>query len=127
MARIKSFAASSVAKMVKTLFSCEIVRSLSTKGVISESLHGLILADAYGVPNVWWNPNGESGLVGHNGNFKFEDYFESVGQINRKFVTHFEQVNEDNWQDLMSVTTETSLVNTEVLREAFPFGSESKV
>jgi len=25
------------------------------------------------------------------------------------------------------VTTETSLVNTEVLREAFPFGSESKV
>ena len=99
----------------------------NAKGVISESLHGLILADAYNVPNVWWNPNGESGLVGHNGNFKFEDYFESVGQINRKFVPHFEEVTEDNWQDLMSVTTETSLVNTEVLREAFPFGSESKV
>jgi pyruvyltransferase len=99
----------------------------NAKGVISESLHGLILADAYGVPNVWWKENGDEGLAGHTGNFKFEDYFESVGQINRKFVTHFEEVTEDNWQDLMSVETETSLVDIEVLREAFPFGSESNV
>ena len=42
-------------------------------------------------------------------------------------MTHFEEVTEDNWQDLMSVETETSLVDIEVLREAFPFGSESNV
>jgi len=84
----------------------------------------LILADAYNVPNVWWNANGENGLAGHNGNFKFEDYFESMGQIGRKFVVDFEDVTEDNWQELMSVTAGTSLVDTEVLREAFPFGSK---
>jgi pyruvyltransferase len=98
----------------------------NAKGVISESLHGLILADAYGVPNVWWNENGDNGLAGHAGNFKFEDYFQSVGQINRKFVTHFKEVTEDNWQHLMSVETGTSLVDNEVLRSAFPFKSLSE-
>jgi len=103
----------------------EVVDAIANaKGVISESLHGLILADAYNVPNVWWNANGENGLAGHNGNFKFEDYFESMGQIDRKFVVDFEDVTEDNWQELMSVTAGTSLVDTEVLREAFPFGSK---
>ena len=94
----------------------------NAKGVISESLHGLILADAYNVPNVWWNPNEDSGLAGHAGNFKFEDYFDSVGQTNRKFVKDFEEVTQENWQQLMKVeTTKPVLVDNEKLKQAFPF------
>jgi len=97
----------------------------NAKGVISESLHGLILADAYGVPNVWWK-NGEEGLAGHAGNFKFQDYFESVGQTDQKFVSHFEEITEDNWQELMNrETAKPSLVDVDVLREAFPYRQAS--
>lgn len=42
--------------------------------VISSSLHGIIVADAFGVPNVWME-TGRS-LVG--GRWKFADYFASV-------------------------------------------------
>lgn len=44
--------------------------------VISSSLHGLIISDAFSVPNMWIK-------IGENikgGNFKYLDYFESVGR-----------------------------------------------
>lgn len=44
--------------------------------IASSSLHGLILADAYKVPNVWITLKGE--LLG--GDFKFKDYFSGVGR-----------------------------------------------
>jgi hypothetical protein len=44
--------------------------------VISSSLHGLIVADAYGIPNVWLQVGPP--LVG--GKWKFHDYFASVGR-----------------------------------------------
>lgn len=43
--------------------------------LISSSLHGLIIADALGIPSVW---SAESSLVG--GNFKFFDYASAVGR-----------------------------------------------
>ena len=45
--------------------------------VLSSSLHGLIIADAYQVPNVWIT------ITGHehpDNNFKFHDYLQSVGK-----------------------------------------------
>nr|WP_280823832.1 polysaccharide pyruvyl transferase family protein [Mesorhizobium soli] len=45
--------------------------------VISSSLHGLITADAFGVPSVWTSPG--NSLYG--GVWKFYDYFESVGRL----------------------------------------------
>ena len=41
--------------------------------VISSSLHGLIVADAYGVPNTWMHPGTQS-------HFKYYDYAASVGR-----------------------------------------------
>lgn len=46
---------------------------LSCKKIITSSLHGLIIADAYGIPNAWLasgTPNGRE--------FKYWDYFASV-------------------------------------------------
>jgi pyruvyltransferase len=43
--------------------------------IVSTSLHGLILADAYGIPNAW------AKLGDHipGGTFKFNDYYRSIG------------------------------------------------
>lgn len=48
----------------------------SVKKVVSSSLHGLIAADAYGIPNARINLTGR--LVG--GDHKFIDYSESIGR-----------------------------------------------
>lgn len=53
-------------KVVEAIGSCEVV--------LSQSLHGLIVADALGVPNVWVGPSDE--MVG--GRFKFDDYFSTL-------------------------------------------------
>lgn len=42
--------------------------------IFSQSLHGLIVADALGIPNVWVAPS--DGMAG--GRFKFDDYFSTI-------------------------------------------------
>lgn len=42
--------------------------------IASSSLHGLIISEAYGIPNVWTQ---SSTLLG--GHFKFHDFFQSLG------------------------------------------------
>lgn len=49
---------------------------LNARVVISQSLHGLIMADALGVPNVWYQDE----ALHSGGIFKFLDYFSSVGR-----------------------------------------------
>lgn len=55
--------------VIDEICQCEIIAS--------SSLHGLILADAYGIPNVWCTLSGK--LLG--GSFKFKDYFSGIGRI----------------------------------------------
>lgn len=57
---------------------------LSCEFILSSSLHGLILADAYGVPNQWITF--EEGLPG--GTFKFEDYYSAVGKKAYSFMVN---------------------------------------
>ena len=51
--------------------------------VLSHSLHGLIIADSLGIPNVWLNLGG---LVG--GTYKFLDYFTTVDRPFRLRLDH---------------------------------------
>ena len=53
---------------------------LSCDYIISSSLHGLILSDAYGVPNLWVS---FSDLL-KGGLFKFNDYYTSVGKTTER-------------------------------------------
>lgn len=52
--------------VIEQIATCEIV--------LSQSLHGLIVADALGIPNVWVAPSHD--MAG--GRFKFDDYFSTL-------------------------------------------------
>jgi pyruvyltransferase len=96
----------------------------NAKGVISQSLHGLIVADAYGVPNVWWNTGV---LNGHDSHFKFLDYFQSQGQVGRGSILHIGEINEMNWRYLMGADKNPrNKVDLEALKAAFPTESLSR-
>ncbi|RST85198.1 hypothetical protein EJC49_17125 [Aquibium carbonis] len=55
-----------VRSVVEAIASCETI--------ISQSLHGLVIADALSVPNVWVAPT--DAMMG--GRFKFDDYFTTI-------------------------------------------------
>ena len=65
-----------------------ITQMLKCKKIIAASLHGLILADSYNIPNSW--------LVSETGNgreFKFWDYFISVNKLRKPHVFEIEKSN----------------------------------
>lgn len=55
-------------KVVKEISSCDFI--------VSSSLHGLVVADAYGVPNEWIDPDG----IHVRPRFKFKDYASAIGR-----------------------------------------------
>jgi len=52
--------------VIKQIVSCEFI--------VSESLHGLIISEAYKIPNIWVS----FGDIGQD--FKYEDFFMSLGK-----------------------------------------------
>lgn len=58
---------------------------LSCKFILSSSLHGLILSDAYGVPNSWLDTGT---AIGGDG-FKFDDYYSTTDQPKKRNERQF--------------------------------------
>lgn len=60
---------------------------LSCKRIITSSLHGLIIADAYGIPNAWLYSDSPKGRE-----FKFYDYFLSVNKVRHSETTDIDTI-----------------------------------
>ena len=94
--------------------------------VISESLHGLIVAETYGVPCVWVE------LVDHSWaddwGFKFTDFYESIGKFSMKSMKLYENFSfddiireKDNWkQGKINYAEMLSLLPFEIKAEFLP-------
>ncbi len=67
---------------------------LSCEKIISSSLHGLILADVYKVPNSWVFFEGFE-----KSEFKFQDYYESINQRN-KTASIIKEISYQNFENL---------------------------
>ncbi|MCM4157118.1 polysaccharide pyruvyl transferase family protein [Gramella sp. AN32] len=72
--------------------------------VISSSLHGLILTDAYQIPSLRFTFTNK--LVG--GDFKFNDYYSGVG-INDHDVIHLDDLNKINYSEAYRLATTKEL------------------
>lgn len=66
-------------------YKCVIDQIRQSKLIISSSLHGVILADAYGVPSIWYR-----GLR-KDIDFKYLDYYFSTGRTIEKIPTSVEE------------------------------------
>ncbi|MFV2145935.1 polysaccharide pyruvyl transferase family protein [Isoptericola sp. G70] len=77
---------------------------LSCRRIITSSLHGLIVADVYGIPSAWLASRTPRG-----GEYKFYDYFASVQKFRQPHT--FDPAAQS--------------VTTDVLREAFTFSGEA--
>ena len=72
--KVIDFASSDIETVTREILAC--------RRIISSSLHGLIIADAYGIPNAWLGTDGKVGGSRPNGGeFKYIDYFASVDKL----------------------------------------------
>lgn len=97
-----------VIEVIEDICSCE--------KIISSALHGIICADAYGVPVMWMRMSNK--VIGNG--FKYRDYFSS---INRNFIAPFAYTTTLNNKDLseMFVYYSKPEINADALWECCPF------
>ena len=79
-------------KIIEDLYKCECI--------ISSSLHGLILADAYNIPTARFTLSGK--IIGND--FKFNDYYSGVG-IQKHETFHIDSVDEMNIPSICNLTS----------------------
>lgn len=73
--RAREIAGTSVDVIDPTIDPWAVIEEIAaSEAVMSQSLHGLVVADALGIPNIWIEPT--SSMAG--GNFKFDDYFSTL-------------------------------------------------
>lgn len=83
---------------------------VSCRCVISSSLHGIIISDAYSIPNQWCR---FSDYVPEADGFKFNDYYLSVGKRPNSYIDIKTLLNKDiieyvmsNWQKPRNITND---------------------
>ena len=94
--------------VIDMIVSCDII--------VSSSLHGLILSDAYRVPSVW----AKFGYDFGTGYIKFWDYFETVGRKNEKLI----EIRELDGITELSAGKIESRINIEPLIKSCPFPND---
>jgi hypothetical protein len=90
---------------------------LSCRKIVTSSLHGLVLADAYGVPSAWLASDSPRGGV-----FMFYDYFASVEKFRRpqKFDPSLEPVTEERVGESFCFNSEPIDFDYRMLLDASP-------
>jgi pyruvyltransferase len=94
--KLIDFSRGDIEAVIKELLSC--------RKIVTSSLHGLIVADTYGIPSAWLKSKTPRGGV-----FKFYDYFASVNKFRRA----------------QTFDPTTSAVTVERLRKSFEFSGEA--
>ncbi|MFT4168442.1 MAG: polysaccharide pyruvyl transferase family protein [Dysgonomonas sp.] len=101
--------------VIKDITSCEYI--------LSTSLHGVIVAHAYGIPALWI----QEGYIETDG-FKFRDYFSSVNIPLYEGIKNFaDQIREDTWINLFNENPTKTIINVSLhdiqkkLLKAAPF------
>lgn len=83
--------------------------------VVSSSLHGLIVADAYGIPSKWIKVSDKI----YGDDFKYGDYYQSIGVKEEKPLIVNEQI---STVDLMNTCWKKEMnIDLEGLLESCPF------
>jgi len=99
-----------VTEVLRQIASCECV--------LSSSLHGLIVADAFGVPNAWIKLSAKV----RGDDFKFRDYYSIYGLDDRVVPLRVDQVTQEKLNQLMEDYNRPELEAIKRrLIEAFPF------
>lgn len=86
---------------------------LKCKQIVSSSLHGVIVAHAYGIPAVWQKFSDD--VFGDD--IKYQDYFESVGIPNYKSDIVSSKMDINELLDLFNDKNKKSLPEKDVLNE----------
>ncbi|MEL7976917.1 polysaccharide pyruvyl transferase family protein [Isoptericola sp. F-RaC21] len=104
------FARSDVEAVVRELLSC--------KRIVTSSLHGLIVADAYGIPNAWLASDSPRGGV-----YKFYDYFASVEKFRNPQTLDLTDgpVTQERLRDGLTFSGEAIRYDYRPLLDASPF------
>ena len=93
---------------------------LSCKRIVSSSLHGLIIADSYGIPNAWLHSRTPKG-----GEFKYWDYLLSVDKVRHPTAVALTKpgVTADFLIGNMHFDGRPISIDLDALREACPYAS----
>lgn len=87
-----------------------------SKLVVSESLHGLIAAETYGIPSVWVE------FIEHptDWDFKFLDFYESIGKFSMESIKLYQK---RNWEVVTDAGKrwKRGSIDYKTLLEIFPF------
>lgn len=93
---------------------------LECEHTISSSLHGLIASDSYGIPNQWVTLKNE--LTG--GIFKFQDYYQSIQQMNQSAICAQKLTTMSIQQIIEHCQLKPITLNLDKLLAAFPLAGK---